>query len=478
MKERQTKERTESGQCAPLASAQGIRVLRSGAFFVVFVISLTNLLAVQAHAQGGFPGAAELGAAVAQMSTRRWVGARVDAPAITPRPALPLLIQGSRVAVHGAGTVTPRVEHLAAELERFANYLSAGGFPAPLVDGGRGGSQRYDIYLTPTPAMRGAHSDGQADWAFYDRASAFGVVDPLTSGDDLWLCGVEAYARGLLLSLLPDEDARWRHAYAAWLTWRFTGRMGCADGAQQQQQESLRSWVGQGADGGTGGALFLAMTSERHSRGTGLFLRELLQIARQRTWEGTRLRASPDLWQALHVALDASGRRTVDLVSDLAMERYFLGLRAPWTMGALRDLGEGTSVPVAMETELSALPYHSPSGGEIAVYGSAYLRVDVRGATEGMRLRVWLRGEYGVEWHLGTVRLDAFGRPLGQLSAAVRPGDPRAYLPVELDRETATVIAVATNLSHRLPDADDVYDPNARAYRFIVDVARDDAEAP
>lgn len=119
------------------------------------------------------------------------------------------------------------------------------------------------------------------------------------------------------------------------------------------------------------------------------------------------------------------------------------------------------------------MPAHTPAGVPLEVFGSAYAWVDVRGAPPGSRLRVWLRGEYGVEWALTGSRIAEDGRELqGHVSAPPRRGDRRSYLPVELTPETTHVMVSVTNLSHRLPDADDP-DPNARAYRLIFDIVTD-----
>lgn len=438
----------------------------------------------QASAQeASFPGASELGAAVAQMATKTWQGPRVPAPVEMPRPELAEAIRADGVTLH-ADQVDARVERAAVAVAAFARYLQAGGFDVPLNDGGRGGDDDFDLYLSPAADIREAHSDGRARWSFHDRVSAYAVVDPITSGADLSLCSMEAYARGALLSLLPDEAVSWRNAFASWLTWRYTGRFGCADAADAQQAAPERSWIGVGhpdqvsvvdsvaADQGAGGGLFLAMLSERHSAGTGVFLRETLQIARQRTWEGEGFRGSPDLWQALEVSIDAAGGRLNGVISDFGRQRYFLGARA-FTRTALSD--QSATPPVGMQTALSELPYHSEVGPTLQPHGTAYLLVDVRDAPPRSRLRVWLRGEYGVEWSLVALRLDEDGRPAGEVSAPPRRGDPRAYVPVEQLQDAAYVLAVATNLSHRLPDADELEDPNARAFRFIVDVAEDEA---
>ena len=410
--------------------------------------------------EGLFPGAAALGEAVAQMATRRWIGPRVDPPDEHERPSANEHYDAGELRLHGP-TLDGYERDAAEEAAAFARYLSAGGFELPFSDGGRGGSEALDLYLAPLPNMRAAYSDGDVPLSFHDRVSAFAVVDPVTAGDRLALCAIEAVARATMLSLVPDEAESWRNAYASWLTWRYTGQFGCSDAEREQQEEPSRGWIAGAADEGAGGGLYLAMLSDRHSRGTGAFLRSLLESARQRTWEGNGYRGSPDLWQVLERSLRISGEKLIDAVQNMAVDRFF---------GA--SVTEMTP-PIFAETRITELPFHSRNEPILEPFGSVYLWADVRDAPPESRLRVWLRGEYGVEWGLTAVRLDERLNRMTELSAPPRAGDPRAYVPLELDERVAYVLVVGTNLSHRLPDADDEVDPNARSLRFIMDVARE-----
>ena len=171
-----------------------------------------------------------------------------------------------------------------------------------------------------------------------------------------------------------------------------------------------------------------------------------------------------------------SGERLHDLMTELAVARWWLGDRdAHRVFPTLRGLGSGATVPVFEAVARADLPHYSKTGPEVEVFGSQYALVDVRGAPAESRLRVWLRGEYGVEWALTGSRLDASGRELGRLSAPPRRDDGRSYLPVELTPDTTHVLVSVTNLSHRLPDADDD-DPNARAFRLIFDLVGEGEE--
>ncbi|MEO0326740.1 MAG: hypothetical protein AAF447_27605, partial [Myxococcota bacterium] len=419
--------------------------------------------------EGGEPTAQgsidEFAESLVAMTARRWAGPRTAAPTPEPRPEAALRREAlsGHVAVHGAPGVPARtVDAALAHAEAFIAFLHAAGWAPPETDGGRGGSPALDVYLTPTPRLAEAAPDVLDPVAYLDRMHAFARVDPAPG--DLEACVVRGVAEALLLSLDPAEAPAWRRATASALAYRWLGRFACGDGAQRQQQEPQRGWIAEAADEGAGGGVVLALLGEQRDGGSGRFLRELWQLARQRTWEGRAegLRAGPDLWQALEALTDAGDRRLEDLVARIGVARFFLGAREAFgAPPGLLGLGDDMAPPLRFAIPFEALPEHTAPSEALGPYGASYGLVEVRGAPAESRLRVWLRGEHGVEWKLVVTRLDATGRPLGRLEATPDPAHPRAYLPVELTPETTHVLITAANLSHRLPDAD-LDDPHVR----------------
>ncbi len=421
---------------------------------------------------GAFPGVAEWAEAFVAATARHWGGRVTPRPEPQARPKSAHFVDGLRVRVHGDEDVPEaRLLEASAIVEATAARLSLEGWPEPLPDGGLGGSHAFDLYLSPTDALGEARSDGPASWSLLDADVAHAVVDPGLGGAELEAAIVDAYVRALTLNLDPAEASSWREATGTWMAWMHTGVFGPADAVETQQTRPEWAWVDD--QHGAGGALLLSLVSARHDGGTGTFVRDLWQLTRQRTWEGTELRASPDLWECLDVATELAGLRLFDLVADLSVARFFLGERdARATFPELRGLGPGATTPVTFHAAVSQMPVHTRPGAELATLGSGYALVDVRGAPAGARLRVWLRGEYGVQWALVALRLDAEGRERGRIAAPPRRGDHRSYVPVELEPDTATVLVAVTNLSHRLPDADDP-DPNGRAWRLILDLVEE-----
>jgi hypothetical protein len=357
--------------------------------------------------------------------------------------------------------------------------VDAGHFPRPFPDGSLGGGPAFDLYLAPTDRLATARPDRSLGWSFLDGVTAHAILDPGVPPADLEACVAQAYGQALALEQDPAEAPGWHRALGAFLAWQLTGRFGCADAIDRQQSDAGLPWIGHGdrlaADFGAGGGLLLAMVAQRHDGGDGAFVRELYQLARQRTWEGAELRAAPDLWQALERSVELGGDRFESMMEDFSVVRGFLGARdARSPMAALRGLGPGATAPIVFEVAAADLPHHTAAGPELQPYGTVFALIDVRGAPPESRLRVWLRGEYGVQWGLTGSRLDAEGRELARVSAPPRE-ERRSYLPVELTEDTTHVLVGVTNLSHRLPD-DDLPDTNGRAFRLILDLVGEDVD--
>lgn len=421
------------------------------------------------------PGLDGVADALVALTARRWEGPRVPWPEETERPPSVVSVRSARMPLAVHGDASPeRLEAVLDAFEGVAAYVHAGGFPLPFPDGSLGGGPAFDLYLAPTDRLATAAPDRPLGWSFLDGVSAHAILDPGVPTDDLEPCIAQAYGEAIALEQDPAEAPAWHRALGAFLAWQYTGRLGCADALDRQQSDAGLPWIGHGdltsADHGAGGGLLLAMISQRHDGGDGAFVRELYQLARQRTWEGSELRGAPDLWQALERSVELGGDRFESMMEDFSVVRGFLGPRdAHSPMQALRGLGPGAAAPLVFEVALEDMPHHTVAGPELQTFGTVFALVDVRGAPAQSRLRVWLRGEYGVEWGLTGSRLAADGRELARLSAPPRRQDRRSYLPVELTPDTTHVLVGITNLSHRLPD-DDEPDPNGRGFRLIFDV--------
>ncbi len=435
---------------------------------VASALGLCWLMAGTSEAQSTMPVVDEWAAAMANITARRWGGRRVDPPLERERPEGALLLARSRLrplALHGpADTPLEEADALLETLEECFDLLVAAGWGPLPSDGGRGGTHAFDLYLVREGAPEArAWSDAIITYAYLDTASVFATLPAGLEGEEMRIATLQALTDAILLAWDPAEAAAWRRATVAWVTYQLTGRLDEGGGVDRQQREPWRSWVAGAGGRGEGGALLLHLLSEREDGGSGEFPRELWQLARQRTWEGERLRAAPDLWMALNRLVELSGEELHDVITSFAVQRW---LDLPERLGVPRP-------PLFWESEWARLPHRSsPVEEPLEPFGSAYAMVDVSDAPDGARLRIWLKGEFGVAWGLTAVRLDSEGRELGRVSAPPRRDVPRSYIPLELNPGTARVLLVATNLSSRLPDADDG-DENLRALHFVIDRATD-----
>lgn len=410
----------------------------------------------------------ELAETIVAMTSPVWKGPRVSVPTPKNRPeAGPAVVSSTApFAVHAAeGVSLETAETAGRALELAMRFFSEMGWPSPISDASRGEGPGFDLYLAPEAQRAEAYTDGLVPWSYLDRASSFAVVDPRVPAADLDACVTSAYAEAMLLSMDPAEARAWRKATAAFLTWELLGRFGCQSWVDVQQSEPQRSWIADAAGSGAGGAPLLVYFSSRHGDGSGEFVREVWELASQRTWEGEGLRAEPDLWAAFRTAIELSGDSLHENIEDLAVSRYLAGEgHLPGALGVA--LGEDAGI--ALSRRIRRLPTRVTQAEPLEPYGSGYVLLSLTTDPRPARLRVWLRGEYGVIWSLVVVQLDAKGQELTRMTAAHTEREPRAYLPVELLAETEQVLFVVTNLANRLPDADEV-DIQARAFQLTID---------
>jgi hypothetical protein len=463
------------------------------------VAALGLAAASTALAQGEPPAEPEgpmetLAEVVARSVAPTWEGPRTPWPEPRPRPDAAGRLRSSfhPVSVQVGPGVEPALAEAALRaLEDAHGWMEARDWPLPPPDGGYGGTAGFDLYLVPSvdPAEPAPDRpswvsyDAPVHWRGLDTVDAFGVVE--TDEVDparLAPCVVSTYARAALLAHDPAEAPAWRLATGDFVAFLLTGRFGCSEeGVAAQQRESWRTWIGSEPVSGEGGALFLAMLSARTDGLSGDFIRDLWSGAAQLTWEGEQLRASPDMWEVVQAVMEVGEDPLLRLLEEMGVSRYFAGAaerEAGAPLPVLRALPEGAAVPVLGRTRFSDLPRRfEPHGLELEPFGSAYVVVDTADAPPGSRLRIWLRGEYGVRWALTAVRLGADGAERGRTRAPVRGNMPRSYIPLELtDGATERVLIVVTNMGDRLVDADEP-DGQVRSFRLILDGVTAEGEA-
>lgn len=420
-----------------------------------------------AAAQSLIKGVDEWAEATTQAAEPKWVGARVPFPEPSARPLSEGRLDSALapISVHaGPGVSAARVREVLKAAEAAHALLSETGWVQSFGDGGQGGTAGHDLYVVAA-AERGADAGIDATqpvWWGLDGARAFAVLDARVPKDRVPACTTQALAEALLFEQDPAEAASLRKSTAAYLAWLATGELGCDGEAEDAHQHPERAAFGR-EDPDARGARWLVALGHRQDLNTGAFLRDMWQFARQRTWEGHGLRASPDLFEAIDKALDLAHEDLSDVAGELA-DAMALPALAP---------GERAH-PRWTELRWSALPVRLPAADPpLEPLGTHYavVRMD-RAPSEHDRIRVWSKGEYGTRWSLSVTRVDKEGRVRGRLSAPARK-NPNSFVSLELDPQTAAVLISVTNVGEKLPDADEGAPFEVRSVALVVDQGRD-----
>lgn len=357
-----------------------------------------------------------------------------------------------------------RVEAALAALESGYEWLQRRAWPLPYPDGGAGDSMDLDVYLDPPAAPKAAAQAEQVlSWTPMDAATVYAVLDVSARGRELEGCALATLLEAALLAHDPAESQPARAATAAFAAWLATGELGCGDSRGEAQAAAAEGPVGASQPRVTMLALWLAHICQRHDGGSGRFLRDVWEVARQHSRSSTALRARPDFWQALQAALQAGGESLDQAAEAFAVARWFWPSRSE---SALPSLPDGARVPVAARIAIRELPKHLSGHAQLGHYGSAYVLVETRGAAPALGLRAWLQPEEAGRFALTAIRLDAHGADRGRVSAPAREATD-AFVPVELTPETDSVLFVVT----RLPAPAASPDPDAPplGYRLIFD---------
>jgi len=377
------------------------------------------------------------------------------------RPASPVAICSLEhaICVHAEDEAAAAAGEWLAEAEAAALLVGELGFPVPEPDGGDGGTFQLDVYLAAMPvelAAGGRKASGEVGTrvggdALLDGATAYARIDPTVTPAQRLPCAVQAIAEAGLRAQDPSESRLASGAVAAFVAYLATGAFGCVERLEAIQLSPEAGIAGPDVEALATLQLALMLISRRHDGGSGEFIREVWQLARQRSAMADALRASPTFFEALDRALKNSGESLAAMTEELGVARYFAtrGEREG-SSRALPALPASIGVPVAEIEPFAELPAHLPVHEPLlGPLGSGYAHIDTSGAAPGSRLDVWLRGDVGPKLVLTAVRLDAQGREVGRMTAPARRV-PQSFLPIELSPDTASVLLVVTALAEDL----------------------------
>jgi hypothetical protein len=400
--------------------------------------------------------------AVVGVKAGKWVGQRVPFPTPSSAPASTGHVESLElpVRVHaGVGVDPRRAQRVLESVERIAPVLAAAGWLSPVT---------RDVYVVAN-ASHGA--DAGITWSEpfgpYDSARAFALVDARVPASQLEVCTTQALLEAFLVELDPAEAASVRRASAAYVAWLATGTMGCDDDVERALEHPQSDPFDDPES--AGGALWLARLGERQDHHRGTFLRAMWEFARQRTWEGQGLRASPDLFECIEQALELGQEKLEQVAGELSEQRVL----SPFPRGvapARPPVVKWDGLPSQSAAQLDPV---------IEPLGARYLWVSLEKPRPGQQLRVWSKGELGARWVLLVTRLNAKGESVGRISAPARK-NPNSFLLVELDDRTTDVLVTVTNVGSGRPDADVPHEHLDKAVNILVDrgAAQQDTEAP
>lgn len=434
----------------------------SPAVFAWFVAAAALCAPGAARAQL-IPGIDEWAEATVKSGESKWKGPRVPFPTPMARPESQARLRSLAwpLTLHGTERMSAaRAERTLRSLEDAYALFVATGFVDSFGDGGQAGTGDHDVYIVPfAPAGVDAQVDATEPFSPLDGARAFALLDARIPGENLEVCAAQALAEMLFYERDPAEAESVRKSSAAYLAFLATGRMGCDDAAERADDAPYRAPFG--PETGAGGARFLSLIETRETRGTGVFLRDMWQFARQDTWEGAGLRASPDLLEAMVRSIELHQERFEDIAAELALTGYLA--RTP----DLHKTRKKPISPLMAEVLWDELPEHvGPAEPALEPLGSAFALVHTGG--RAAPLKVWFRGELGVRWALGAVKLDAQGRDLGRLRVPARD-NPNGFLVIELDPSCQSVLLAVTNMSDGTPDADAFRGDDVRSVLLMLD---------
>jgi hypothetical protein len=397
--------------------------------FVLLIMRLSS--AARAQLIDGLDSYAD---AVVGLSTTKWTGPRVPAPIPQPRPASQQRLDSGALplSVHAGSSIDgARLAATLAAAEDAFVLLFDNGFISSFGDG----AGARDLYLVDRDVTALVGSDATGNFSALDGTRAFALIDARLPTAQLRACVAQALMDAQLLELDPAEHASLRRSVAAYFAWLIGGEL-CEDERAAPEQNPF-------AQPGSAAA-WMQRLSARQDQNRGTFLFDMWQLARQRTWEGADLRASPDLFEAIAKVL------------SLAHEDFNL---------VAGELAEGQPARTLSFASLPAFP--EPKAAPLEVLGSTRVRVDLGQPRPGTRLRAWSRADAG-RYTLSALRLDALGAPLSRLEL---PPRTTGQLSIELDARTFAIAITLTRVADvGLPDPD-AWDDGARAAGLIVDAA-------
>jgi hypothetical protein len=348
-----------------------------------------------------------------------------------------------------------------AALERAVRGLRALDLEPPR-DGGAGGSQAFDLYLTTDPALGGAAwSEPRLYARGFDRANAFGIAT-LERGCRLDSEMARIVAQAALLRLdggLEDGTLAMQSSYIARLIAPCAPiETAAIDRFQREPERALSEGKRQRFEGSM---LFSAYLDEVHGKGQpGGVVNGLVAIAAQSTpAKATHWQNEPDLFDVLRRLLPARELTLGDALVDFAVARAFFGSRSDGQhLSDGERFGDFGRVRFEWVVPYKSLPRRLAPRAPLQPSGSTFVWIDTRGVPGDRGIVAAIRWEASYVYQWSMVRVDAKGRELGRLNAGGVFGRDSAQLTVETLGEASGLLVVGTSLGD--DDRKNAFDPD------------------
>jgi hypothetical protein len=352
----------------------------------------------------------------------------------------------------------------------FARLTDGLGLPPPLGDQGRGGSDHFDMYLSPpdrtTPGFERVRTfpDTPRPGGF-DRASGFcsALAD---EGALLERAAALCVGEAIALALDPAETPHLRRAFATELWWT-VGLPTSFDfeAIHHIQQRPTRALAARelSADSEGSAILFDYLEAKLGAGEPGTLSASLFSASVQTTAaDAVTWRNEPDVFDVLRHTLDESEPRMAELLGDLAVRRAFMGVRDDgdhWP--ELAWSGDYGAVHIDWDIAWKTLPRRvrvTPTEPN----GAVMVRLDLAGMPAGVPLGFQAEWEPPARFQWTLVRLGSDGIELGRLVVPFQSRETAVEARLVNLADTKVVLAVGTHIEH--VDVQQPFDPDVAPF--------------
>ncbi len=417
---------------------------------------------------GGSPPPAE---SIVETDPRLPVWAEITAR-VRPGAGSPACSFRAPVCVHPTAALDPAsVLATLDALERsFERLVFALGLPAPLSDGGRGGSDALDLYLVPSErtarAFERVHVVADARrLGGFDAAPGFCVVAAdggILAERAATLCIGEAIA----LRLDPAETPHTRRAFATELWWLVGAPTSFDFVAIDAVQRAPWLAIGERdlSARSEGSAMFFEYLETSLAAGTpGMLSAALLSASAQVTPpEAAVWHNEPDAFDVLRHTLGESEHRMAETLGDFALSRAFAGDRDDGQHAlSLAWAGSYGAPSFDWVIPFTKLPKRVPLL-PVEPTGAAFVWLDLDSVPGATTLGFQAEWEPPAEFRWQLVKIDADGNEMGRIDVPFQERQTKAEARI-VDLSGARAILVVGAHLERV-DLEHPFDPDVAPF--------------